>query len=250
MTIIGKNIIWKYSIGSTNNYLKNCIQSDQILDNGDIVVAADQTHGKGRGTNTWESEPGKNLTFSFFLKPDFLNAEDQFLLNKAVSLGIFNFVKSTIPDQRISIKWPNDIYINDKKVAGILIDNTIAGNKLEYSTIGIGININQQNFNKNLPNPVSLFNILNKKLDLEKCLDSLCNFLNVEYSHLLNSNLSKLVQSYHSALYKLNEYYHFKVGNKIMEAKIIGVSDLGKLQVELLGNGIEEFDYSEIKFII
>lgn len=250
MTVIGKNIIWKDNIGSTNTYLKSSIQSGQIFDNGDIIIATDQTHGKGRGTNNWESEPNKNLTFSIFLKPEFLKAEDQFLLNKAVSLGIFNFVKSTISDQKISIKWPNDIYINDKKVAGILIDNTISGNTIEHSIIGIGININQINFSKNLPNPVSLFNILNKEFNLEKCLDSLCNFLNVEYSHLLNSKFTKLDQSYHSALYKLNEYYHFKIGNKIIKSKIIGVSDLGKLQVELFGNVIEEYDYSEIKFII
>lgn len=250
MTIIGKNIIRKDQVSSTNDYIKQCIGSNQIFENGDIVITDDQIEGKGRGTNTWESEPGKNLTFSIFLKPDFLKAEEQFLLNKAVSLSIFNFVKSTISDQKTSIKWPNDIYINDKKVTGILIDNTISGNTIEHSIIGIGININQRNFSKNLPNPVSLFNILNKELDLKKCLYSLCNFLNVEYSHLLNSNLSKLDQSYHSALYRLNEYYHFKIGNRIVEAKILGVSDLGKLQVELLGNGIEEIDYSEIKFII
>jgi len=116
MTIIGKNIIRKDEVSSTNEYIKHCIGSNQIFESGDIVFTNYQTQGKGRGSNTWESETAKNLTFSIYLKPEFLRAEDQFLLNKVVSVGILNFVRSIIMDQHISIKWPNDIYINDRKI--------------------------------------------------------------------------------------------------------------------------------------
>lgn len=250
MNIIGRNITRLLTVGSTNEYLNNSINLNNEFEDGDIVVALEQSSGKGRGKKIWESEPGKNLTFSVLLKPDFIQADHQFLLNKAISLGILEFIKSIINNLRIKIKWPNDIYINDGKVAGILIDNIISGNKITYSVIGIGININQLDFDEFIPNPVSLKSFTDKKLDLDDCLHSICHYLNFQYLQLCNLNFSKLDQSYHSAMYRLNENHKFKVENKIIEARIIGVTKFGQLQLETLEKEIIEFDYNEIEFII
>jgi len=250
MDIIGKNIIRLDIIESTNDHLKNSINSTVDFNNGDIVIASEQTQGKGRGENSWESEPDKNLTFSILLKPGFLETEQQFLLNKAISFGILEFINSIIKDQIITIKWPNDIYINDGKVAGILIDSAIIGNKISHSVVGIGININQLNFNQYLPNPISIRNFIDSDLDLDKCLISLCYFLNLYYKSLINLDFNKLDQSYYTALYRFNEFHKFKIEKNIIDAKIVGVNEFGKLQLETLERKKIEFDYSEIEFII
>ncbi len=250
MNIIGRNITRLLTVGSTNEYLKNSINLNNEFEDGDIVVASEQSSGKGRGNKTWESEPDKNLTFSVLLKPDFIYARQQYFINKAISLGLAEFVGSVLSNQKVTIKWPNDIYINNGKVAGILIDNIISGNRITYSIIGIGININQLDFDEFIPNPVSLKNFTDKNLNLDDCLHSICHYLNLQYLQLCNLNFSKLEQSYHSAMYRLNENHKFKVENEIIEAKIIGVTEFGQLQLETLEKEKIEFDYNEIEFII
>jgi len=139
---------------STNSYAIELLKQDRPKE-GSVVITDHQTHGKGTDTNTWESEKGKNLTFSLILYPA-LGADQQFILNKAISLGIYDFLISILPNHKVSIKWPNDLYIGDKKACGILIQNSVLGNKLEYMVAGIGLNVNQILFTSNAPNPISL----------------------------------------------------------------------------------------------
>ncbi len=250
MNIIGKKIIRLATVDSTNDYMSDEIRRGTIIQEGTIIIADKQTKGKGLDANTWESETGKNLTFSVFIKPEFLKAERQFMLNKTITLGIYDFVKSVVKNQKVSIKWPNDIYINNGKVAGILINNTISGNQFVYSIVGAGININQTRFASNAPNPVSLRNYLKHNLDLKECLNSLCGFLNARYQQLEMHNYSVLNSDYLSVLFRLNEIHRYRFGNNIIYARITGVSEYGKLQLLTKNNQNIECDLKEIEFVI
>ncbi|HPH88516.1 MAG TPA: biotin--[acetyl-CoA-carboxylase] ligase, partial [Chitinophagales bacterium] len=145
------------SVDSTNTYAKSLIAKSSPID-GTVILADEQFAGRGQSGNVWQSEAGKNLTFSIIYQTSFLLATEQFYLNMAVSLGIWSMVNSklsieknkelTIHDSRFTtkIKWPNDIYVNNQKIAGILIENTISGMHLKHSVIGVGLNVNQEQF--------------------------------------------------------------------------------------------------------
>ena len=143
------------TLDSTNQYLQNLLNEGiDIVDN--IVVTDYQTSGKGQGKNMWQSEYGKNLLFSIALDMSFLKAESQFLLTQIVSVTMINVLKKYLPEDSLFIKWPNDIYFNNKKIAGILIKNEIRGMMMGTSIIGIGLNVNQTSFPADLPNPTSM----------------------------------------------------------------------------------------------
>ncbi len=250
MNIIGKKIVRLATVDSTNYYMSDEIRRGTIIQEGTIIIADKQTKGKGLDTNTWESETGKNLTFSIFLKPEFLKAERQFMLNKTIALGIYDFVKSVVKKQKVSIKWPNDIYIDNGKVVGILINNTICGNHFVYSIVGVGININQTRFVSDAPNPVSLRKYFKHDLDLEECLNSLCSFLNARYKQLEKPDYSGLDSCYLSVLFRLNEIHPYRFENNIIYARINGVSEYGKLQLLTKNNQKIECDLKEIEFVV
>lgn len=249
MNAIGNNIIRLDTVGSTNEYLKNRVRKNDEFHEGTIVVATEQTSGKGLDTNSWESEAGKNLTFSILLKPGFLKPERQFMLNKAIALGLFDYIQSVIKNNEVTIKWPNDIYINNGKVAGTLINNTISGNNILYSIIGIGFNINQSLFRSNAPNPVSLKHYLQYILDLNECLNSFCTFLNIRYGQLINHEHSRLNSDYLNALYRYKEVFPYRIKGEIVNAMITGVSEYGKLQLVSQSNRTIECDLKEIEYL-
>ena len=243
-------IIRLHTVGSTNDYMIEQIRNGNINLEGTIVIADEQTSGKGMDINIWESEPGKNLTFSIFFKPDFLRADQQFLLNKSISLGVYDFIKSLVTHQKVTIKWPNDIYVGDKKIAGILINNTIAGNELLYSVAGIGVNINQQKFPGSVRNPVSLLHALRKELDLKQVLHELLYWLENRYDQLLRGEFVQINECYLESLYRVNELHFYRFKNKDLSARITGVSDFGHLQLTTDDNQRLECDFKEIEFII
>jgi BirA family biotin operon repressor/biotin-[acetyl-CoA-carboxylase] ligase len=217
---------------------------------GTVVTATEQTRGKGLDKNVWESEPGMNLTFSVLLKPVFLKAEQQFYLNKVASLAVLDYVKQIIIKETVKIKWPNDVYIGNGKVAGILINNTISGNQLLYSVVGIGININQEKFTGIAANPVSLIHWTGNALDRNKCLEEMLRCLAERYGELSHGNLYKINSDYLSSLYRIHETHFFKYKNEIVYAKITGLSEFGHLQLTVEGNGKIECDLKEIEFKI
>jgi BirA family biotin operon repressor/biotin-[acetyl-CoA-carboxylase] ligase len=245
-----ENVIYLKSVGSTNEYMIEQIRAGKIIQEGTVVIADEQTNGKGMDKNFWESEPHRNLTLSVLIKPVFLKADQQFILNKWVALSVYDFVRSHITDQKICIKWPNDIYINDSKVAGILINNTIAGNELLYAVAGIGININQDKFPGHVRNPVSLIKFLKHELNLETGLGELLDCLNKRYGQLANENFIQVDMDYFNVMYRLNEYHFYLFKNEIIYARISGVSEYGYLQLIINGSQKIECDFKEIEFII
>ena len=191
---------------STNNYLRE--QSAKArLPEGSLVIADFQTAGKGQVGNSWESEAGKNLMFSILLYPDFLPANRQFLISQIASLS----VKETLEKytDSVTVKWPNDIYWKDRKICGMLIENDLSGQHLYCSVVGIGLNINQEIFRSDAPNPVSLTQITGKTYDRE---DVLVCFLRIFFNYyflLLQEKEEEIRAAYMAALYHGDGYYFY-----------------------------------------
>lgn len=157
------------------------------IDEGYIIQTNFQNSGKGQGKNTWESERGKNLLFSLLLKPYFLPASDQFVLTQIISLSVVDILKKLFENDNkpvIKVKWPNDIYIDNRKVAGILIQNTISGNNIENSIVGIGLNVNQKKFVTDAKNPVSLIHHLGTELSINDLLNQLLYAIAIRYNEV------------------------------------------------------------------
>jgi len=249
-------------VESTNTTAEELLQKGDVAD-GTVIVASEQTKGKGQNQNIWISEPGKNLTITIILHPRFLPADHQFLLNKAISLGILDLVRNylslwpttshnpahPIPDN-FYIKWPNDIYFGNKKLGGILITHRIMGAGIDASVIGIGLNVNQMDFSPELPNPTSLKKISGVEGDLARILNGLCQTLNIRYTALKSGNpdaLDKLDHDYEKSLLGSGVAQGFIAGKNQFDGTIRGVDELGRLKVELVNKKILLFNHKEIE---
>ena len=245
--MIGSHIIEENRTGSTNTlafqYLK-----EKKLPEGTVIRAIEQTEGRGHRENKWESEPGKNLTFSVILYPDFMKASEQFNLSKMTSLAIYDFLEPLVSNA--CIKWPNDIYVDDDKIAGILIENSILGSNLEYSIIGIGLNINQTLFIGNAPNPTSLKIITGREMDLDKALSGLYKCLNKRYLLLCKSGTEQLDRDYLSRLYRYNEFHLYKTESEQFAAKITGFDPYGAVILETDKGEIRKFGFREVDYVL
>jgi BirA family biotin operon repressor/biotin-[acetyl-CoA-carboxylase] ligase len=246
--IIGSEIIFIKNISSTNTHASKLLYNGPAPSEGTIFYTNYQSAGKGQMGNRWESEDGKNLLFSLILFPDLILPEDQFIISMAVSLGICDFLSEVVPDCKI--KWPNDIYIRNDKIAGVLIENAINGNRIESSVIGIGLNINQTTFIGDAPNPVSLKMITGKDYDTEICLKLLAGCLDQRYKQLLSGKNDEISDRYISLLYRLNEWHRFSTGSRIFSGKIVSVTHNGHLLVEDENSTILEFSLKEISFVL
>ncbi len=247
MGFVGHIIFELPSLYSTNDYCKQ-ITSSSCTDEGTVVWTRKQIAGRGRGSNRWESEDGKNLTFSVILKPIFLEPANQFFISMAVSLGITAYLKKHTID--VKIKWPNDIYIGDKKIAGILIENSVMDKRITQSIVGIGLNLNQIKFSNHLPNPVSLKQIVSRTFPPDESLKHVCSELNHWYRRLKLGELKEIKEYYISQLYRLNEKHPFRDKNEIFQAYVRGVDNFGRLAMEIDGAGIRYFGFNEVGFVL
>ena len=246
MKFSDKNIIVLNKVDSTNNYAKQLIADK--AEEGTVVLAHCQKNGKGQQGNFWESESNKNLTFSLILYPNWLGAGKQFYMSKVVSLALAEVLKTKV--ENVSIKWPNDIYVKNKKVAGILIENTIKGATIDSAIIGVGLNVNQESFVSNAPNPISLKQITGKNFETEVILNE---FLAVFYSimnELQIGCVQKIDNAYFSTLFKKNEWSKYRKDGKEFKAKIVGIGDFGQLRLEEESGLISEFMFKEVEFVV
>ena len=231
---------------STNAYLKE-LANKQVVTEGTAVAASNQTEGKGQRGNSWESEAGKNITCSLLLYPSFLLTRQIFLLSEAVSLG----VKETLNTytEEITVKWPNDIYYNEQKIAGILIENELTGNEYNMSVVGIGLNINQEHFFSDAPNPVSLKQITGKDYDTETILKEMVkNIMNL-YEKLKAGDAENIIQMYHEALYRKTGFHRYEDNDGIFNALINRVSDDGLLHLITDNNEERSYAFKEVRFL-
>lgn len=238
----GQFIIRLDRVDSTNNYTSEYLRQN-VMPEGAVVVAKQQFAGKGQRGNSWISETGKNLTCSFYVKPKFISPSEQFQLNKWVSCAIVQTIEELGFDSKI--KWPNDIYVHDQKIAGILIENSI-GNQFNHSVIGIGLNVNQQVF-EDLKNPTSLAKLSREEIDVNRVLEVLCTKLEQGYL-ILKNKLSAFDDQYLSNLYRKEEWASYKDSINEFQGMITGVDQTGKLV--LVKEGIEKkYDFKEIEFL-
>lgn len=243
-------IIHFKTLDSTNQYLQNLLnEGADIADN--IVVTDFQTSGKGQGKNVWQSEDGKNLLFSIAIDMSFLKAENQFLLTQMVSVAMINVLKKYLPEESLFIKWPNDIYFNNKKIAGILIKNEIKGMMMGTSIIGIGLNVNQTSFDENLPNPISMKMITGKDFDLKLILNDICHELRaMSYEPYRNAQNSQLTaNSYIKHLYRYNQWALYEHEGQVKEMMIVGYDQFGRLILKEKNDLEVVCDLKEIAFV-
>ena len=219
----GKNLVYVPQCHSTNTLAADLSQKTGVPE-GTVVITNNQTAGKGQRGNTWEAEAGKNLTFSVLLKPFFLSAREQFYLTVITSLAVRDSVAMHLGEE-VKIKWPNDIQVNGKKIAGILIENNLSGDRVSQSILGIGLNVNQTTFTT--PTATSLSAISDEDYDTNTILSSVLENLEGYYLRLRKGDASALRNAYYEHLYWLNEKHLFEVGGKEVSGIITGVDTTG-----------------------
>lgn len=234
------------------------------LEHGTVIVADSQTAGRGQRGNSWEAEPGMNLTFSMLLIPENIPARRQFAISRAVSLAVAEALAHWLRRDDVCVKWPNDIYVGDGKVCGILIENTIDGSRISRSVAGIGINVNQKKFLSDAPNPVSMSGISGVDFDLGVLLDDVANTV---LSHFAAEDCSGGVASeraYMENLWRRDGFHRFAAGNTrvdgrpvgadsapdFFEARIVGVDPMGFITLERRDGNTTTHAFKEISFII
>ena len=237
-------------LASTNDYLAELCKQGKA-EEFYTVIAEDQTDGKGQRGNSWESEPGKNLTFSIVLYPTAIEANKQFHLSMLASIAIID----TLTDYTdgFSIKWPNDIYWHDKKICGILIENELEGQYLSQSIIGIGLNINQTEFLSSAPNPVSLYQIIGKEIDKDEVFSKIIHALLGGYKALEDNFIEAsacISHLYKKFLYQKDDFHLYQDKDGTFEARIHDVGHDGYLYLEDTGNNIRKYAFKEVTYII
>lgn len=232
---------------STNIFLKDLLRSENPLDYT-VVVTRRQLKGRGQMNTVWDSEGGKNLTFSVLKKFDAMSVRHQFALNIAVSLAVFNALnKLTIPD--VQIKWPNDIMSGSRKICGILIENLLRGNKVGEAIIGIGLNVNQTDFG-GLDKASSLKLVTGRNFDLDELLHTILECLKLQLDTVEAKTVTQLLPAYEQLLFRKDKPSTFAnaKGERLM-GYIRGVSASGKLVIELEDRIIREFDLKEVTLL-
>jgi BirA family transcriptional regulator, biotin operon repressor / biotin---[acetyl-CoA-carboxylase] ligase len=241
---IGKNLIFVPECNSTNTLAQQLGQQPSVSD-GTLVITDNQTAGRGQRGNSWEVEPGANFTFSLILKTGFLPAQDQFGLNMAISVGILDYLKSHLKSN-VHIKWPNDILVENRKVCGILIENSIKGSLISHSVVGVGLNVNQIQFTHD--RATSLKKETGKTFSLHDELENLLWCVEKFYMLLRQQNYTLLQEYYYQHLYGLNEERKFKSSGTEWTGTITGVDHAGRLKVQTT-EGEKVFSFKEIEFV-
>lgn len=232
---------------STNNYLQ-ALCDERKVEEFTTVVADFQTSGRGQRGNSWESEPGENLLFSFVVFPEFLEARRQFLLSQIVSLAIKEELDNYVAD--ISIKWPNDIYWREKKICGMLIENDLMGRYISQSIAGIGININQEAFYSPAPNPVSLRQITGKEYDIFEILGNVMVRVQSYYKLLREDDTTIIATRYEKSLFRKEGMHRYRDANGEFLARILSVEPEGKLILEDEMQRKRGYMFKEVEYLL
>lgn len=241
------NIIKLDAIESTNFYLKK-LAVEKEVESYTVVSAKYQSAGRGQMGAIWYSEKSKNLTFSLLIKFSSLEIENQFYLSMAVSLGLFTAIRTHIATP-LFIKWPNDILAEKDKLAGILIENIVSGNTIKQSVIGIGLNVNQEQFSSTIGNVTSLKNVTGIHFDTDLLLESIVISIENFMGYIVRKEFQLLKKLYLKSLYRFEKPSMFEDSNgTFFLGKVIDVFEDGKLVVELENEKTRKFNFKEIKF--
>lgn len=233
-------------LDSTNTFTQDLVSKSNPTE-GTVVYTHFQTAGKGQYGRKWASKPLENITLSIILYPSFLLLVDQFYLNVITSLSVAQTL-AYFQVKKITIKWPNDVYIGINKVSGILIQNNLSGKQITSAVVGIGININQDNFLKELPNPTSLKIETCQTQNLKEVRDVLFSYFEKYYLKLKQGKQTILLEEYRQKLYRRGMPTRFKIDDQIIDGLIHSVNDKGQLEIEISGE-LKSFSKTEIQYL-
>lgn len=236
-------MIWLKETVSTNSSIRQLL-AEHTVPEGSIVISDYQTAGRGQTGNSWESEQGKNLTFSIVIYPETIAANEQFLISQITALS----VKKTLSEYtgNITVKWPNDVYWKDQKICGMLIENDLTGYTIYCSICGIGININQERFLSDAPNPVSLKQITGKEYDLNEVLDKFRRHFYQLYLELLQEKKESIRQQYRDSLYRGQGLHTYYDENGTFDAIIKDIEPTGHLLLQLKDGETRRYAFKEV----
>ena len=252
---IGKKIVYLPSCHSTNDTATELVRKENLVE-GTVVITNAQTAGRGQRGARWISSPGENLTFSLVLRPTFLAPPEQFLLSQAMALGVKRFVSDIV--SQVQIKWPNDLFVNQMKLGGILLENAWQGTRMSHAVVGIGLNVNQMQFNDE-PAPMVLNSCLRatslrlevaKSFELSALLPDLLLSLEQSYLRLRAGYYEQIRRDYHLALLGLGENRLFRANGDVFEGVVEGVTDTGKLCIHKEGDVRKEYDIKEVEWLL
>lgn len=234
---------------STNRYAQQLIGQDEVAP-FTVFTTKNQTAGRGQANNVWVSEKGKNILCSIIFSPTFLPPIKQFELSKVMALAVADLCQSLLPEKKIFIKWPNDIYVEEKKIAGMLIEHIISGVTWKWTIAGIGLNVLQTSFPPHLPNPTSLFLENSGQYKPDDCLDKLLEKITFYYSLLYQKKYKELHDLYLSKMLFLGEERLYIYQEKEIKATITGISNVGWLELITSGQKKISCDLKEIKYCL
>jgi BirA family biotin operon repressor/biotin-[acetyl-CoA-carboxylase] ligase len=243
---IGKKIIFLPSCHSTNDIAQKLPDIDT---NGTVIVADIQTKGRGRQGKDWESEPAKNLTFSALLRFEKNFLEEIFDLSVITANSLVRTLQDFLPDEKFFIKWPNDIFVRDKKAAGILIENSWSGKILSKAVIGIGLNVNQDFFEN--PRAISLKNLAKKEFSREAILHLFCEIFEAKLRKIEQGFAFAERNEYQNLLYGRGEVLNFSFQDEILPGKVLKVLPSGRICIEFAEiDAVKTFDINELNWIL
>ncbi len=235
------------NIGSTNDYLLGLKTSQEVC-----AVTDYQSAGKGMGSNTWESEAGKNLLFSILVHPEWLPITEQYLMSMAEALAIHETIVLFLGEEgrEVTIKWPNDIYWQDKKLSGTRIDGNIQGSRLQDLIIGTGINVNQEVFTGTAPNPVSMKQITGKTYSRDEILDKMLERFEHYAGVLKSGGKEEIMSAYHARLYRRTGFHRYEDKDGVFEAEIVRVAANGILTLRTKEGEERKYEFKEVKNLL
>ncbi len=246
---IGQNKVFLPETYSTNSYAIELLKNVNAIE-GTVVYTHKQTQGKGQRGNSWASQPERNATFSLIIKPTFLKSKNTFYLSKITALALYDVLTEILNDSQfdIKIKWPNDILVNKKKIAGVLIENSILNEALHWSVIGIGLNVNQNDFGE--LNAATSLNLLNgKDYVIENVMELVFSHFEKWYLRLKKGELKLIDEAYQNLLFRLNTEADFEQNGTRFKATVQGVNENGLLVLKLQDGNLKTFDIKEVSFI-
>lgn len=242
---IGQHIRHYASCESTNTLAQELLCKNEATE-GTVIITSDQTKGRGQRGNSWEAQPGQNITLSVVLAPRFLGVGQQFYLNMAVALAVLDFGARYLPAAGLAVKWPNDLYWEDRKWGGILLENTVGGAFLSHSVVGIGVNINQTHFGS--PLAVSFATVTGQTFAVPQLVARLLEQFEKRYLQVRQSRFDEIRHDYLRHLYRYQEEAPFLVNGERVTGQILGVDAIGQLAVQVAGK-VAYFQFKEIAFL-
>lgn len=241
------------TVHSTNSFLRELNGGDASFDM-ELATTEFQTAGRGQKGNSWESEKSKNLLFSILLHPVYVQPSKQFCISEAIALAVVKSLKEIVAEESVakdfSVKWPNDIYWKNKKIAGILIENELFGSTIRDCIVGVGININQQMFLSDAPNPVSLYNILGVNTNVEEVLDAIIKQFVANVSMIENGQTALLHNEYMDSLFRRKGIYPYRDADSEFMATIKDVREDGRLILTDSDDKERIYEFKEVAIVL